>query len=66
MRHPHQSLSRDQIIDHVWNMEYASGSKLVEVYIHLLRKKIDAGYDEKLIQTVRGLGYRIGSDETPT
>jgi two-component system OmpR family response regulator len=66
MRHPHQILSRDQIIEHVWNMEYASGSKLIEVYIHLLRKKIDAGYDEKLIQTVRGLGYRIGSDETPT
>ncbi len=63
MRHPDQVLTRNQIIDHVWNMEFESGSKLIEVYIHALRKKIDAGHDEKLIQTVRGLGYRIGRDE---
>jgi DNA-binding response OmpR family regulator len=61
MRHPNQVLSRDQIIEHVWNMEFDSGSKLIEVYIYALRKKIDAGHELKLIQTVRGLGYRIGS-----
>jgi len=66
MRHPDQVLTRDQIIDHVWNMEFESGSKLIEVYIHSLRKKIDEGYDEKLIQTVRGMGYRIGRNESPT
>lgn len=65
MRHPNQVLTRDQIIDHVWNMEFESGSKLIEVYIHSLRKKIDEGHDEKLIQTVRGLGYRMGRDESP-
>lgn len=64
LRHPNQVLTRDQIIDHVWNMEFESGSKLIEVYIHSLRKKIDEGHDEKLIQTVRGLGYRIGRDES--
>ncbi|MCG3212694.1 MAG: Transcriptional activator protein CopR [Anaerolineae bacterium] len=63
LRHPNQVLTRDQIIDHVWNMEFESGSKLIEVYIHSLRKKIDDGRAEKLIQTVRGLGYRIGRDE---
>ena len=61
MRHPQQVLSRDQIIDHVWNMEFESGSKLIEVYISNLRKKIDEGYEPKLIHTVRGLGYRIGA-----
>jgi DNA-binding response OmpR family regulator len=64
MRHPNQVLTRDQIIDHVWNMEFESGSKLIEVYIHSLRKKIDEGHAEKLIRTVRGLGYRMGRDES--
>lgn len=63
MHHPGQVLTRDQIIDHVWNMEFESDSKLIEVYISSLRKKIDAGHDLKLIQTVRGLGYRISADE---
>ncbi|MBA3868056.1 MAG: response regulator transcription factor [Anaerolineae bacterium] len=63
MRHPYQVLSRQQIIERVWDMDYDSESKLIEVYIHWLRKKIDDGHDEKLIQTVHGLGYRIGSHE---
>ena len=61
MRHPNQILSRDQIIEHVWNIDYDAQSKLIEFYIHSLRKKIDDG-DVKLIQTVRGLGYRISAD----
>ncbi len=63
MRHPRQVLSRQQIIERVWDMDYDSESKLIEVYIHLLRKKIDDGHDEKLIQTVHGFGYRIGNHE---
>ncbi|MEJ2750858.1 MAG: winged helix-turn-helix domain-containing protein, partial [Anaerolineae bacterium] len=58
-----QVLSREQIIDHVWNMEFESGSKLIEVYISNLRKKIDEGHPLKLIHTVRGLGYRLGDYE---
>lgn len=64
MRHAGQVLTRDQIIDHVWDMDFESGSKLIEVYIHALRKKIDEGNPHKLIQTIRGLGYRISVDET--
>ena len=63
MRHAGQVLTRNQIIDHVWNMEFEPGSKLIEVYVSSLRKKIDQGRPEKLIQTVRGLGYRISADE---
>lgn len=63
MRHPDQVLSRGQIINHVWNMEFESGSKLIEVYISNLRKKIDEGHRLKLIHTVRGLGYRLGDYE---
>ncbi len=63
MRNPNRVLSRDQIIEHVWNMEYDAESKLIEVYIYNLRKKIDEGFERKLIQTVRGLGYRIAGHE---
>jgi DNA-binding response OmpR family regulator len=63
MRHAGQILSRDQIIDKVWNMEFAAESKLIEVYIYSLRKKIDDGHAHKLIQTVRGLGYRIADSD---
>ncbi len=64
MRHPGQVLSRDHIIDKVWNLTFNSDSKLIDVYIHTLRKKIDAGHSHQLIQTVRGLGYRISANAT--
>ena len=60
MRHPNQVLTRDQIIDHVWNMEFESGSKLIEVYIHTLRKKIESDpAHPRYIQTHVGIGYRL-------
>ena len=62
LRHADQVVTRDQIIDHVWNADFDSGSKLVEVYIYHLRKKIDEGHATKLIHTVRGIGYRLGGD----
>jgi DNA-binding response OmpR family regulator len=64
MRHPGQVLSREQIIDHVWNADFNSGSKLIEVYIYHLRRKLDDGHSVKLIHTVRGLGYKIDDDGT--
>ena len=63
MRHANQVLSRQQIVEHVWDMNYDAESKLIEVYIHWLRKKIDDGHEDKLIHTVHGLGYRIGDNE---
>ena len=50
-------LTRDKIEQHVWNYEYEGGSNIVDVYIRYLRKKIDSGFDVKLIHTVRGAGY---------
>ena len=50
-------LTRTMILDHVWDLDYDGGSNLVEVYVNYLRKKVDAGHDVKLIQTVRGAGY---------
>ncbi len=50
-------VSRQQILDHVWEYDYESYSNLIDVYIKDLRKKIDIDEDRKLIQTVRGVGY---------
>lgn len=50
-------LSREKIENHIWNFDYEGGTNVVDVYISYLRKKIDTGYDKKLIHTIRGKGY---------
>lgn len=52
-------LSRDKIEQHIWNYDYEGSSNIIDVYIRTLRNKIDADYEDKLIQTVRGVGYVI-------
>ena len=52
-------LSREKIEDHIWNFDYEGGTNVVDVYISYLRRKIDDGFDEKLIRTVRGSGYML-------
>ncbi|HEX3052267.1 MAG TPA: winged helix-turn-helix domain-containing protein [Aggregatilineaceae bacterium] len=63
MRHPNQVLTRTQIGEHVWNFDFYNESNVVDVYIGYLRRKIDTGSDYSLIQTIRGVGYRISEDE---
>ncbi|MBP6600475.1 MAG: response regulator transcription factor [Verrucomicrobiales bacterium] len=60
MRSPGRVLSRMQICEHVWSYTFDPDTNLVDVYIQRLRKKIDREYSVKLIETVRGVGYRIG------
>lgn len=50
-------MSREKIENSVWNYDYMGGTNVIDVYIRYLRKKIDEGYDRKLIHTVRGAGY---------
>ncbi|MGI6031187.1 MAG: response regulator transcription factor [Eubacteriales bacterium] len=57
IRHQGQVVSRTRLEDHIWNYDYAGGSNVVDVYITYLRKKIDSGYDTKLLHTVRGSGW---------
>lgn len=52
-------LSRSQLESHVWDYDFEGGSNIVDVYVRYLRKKIDDGFETKLIQTVRGVGYTI-------
>lgn len=56
-------LSRENIENHIWNFDYEGGTNVVDVYIRYLRKKIDEGYDRKMIETVRGSGYVIRDGE---
>lgn len=57
LRHPNRPLSRTEILEHVWDIHFDNNSNVIDVYINLLRKKIDVPYDHKLIQTVVGYGY---------
>ena len=59
MRHPGQALTRTQILDHVWRYDADAISNVVDIYIHYLRDKIDRGFQQPLIKTIRGVGYRI-------
>jgi DNA-binding response OmpR family regulator len=59
MRHPGKVLTRTQIIEHVWRYDTEALSKVVDLYIHYLRDKIDQGFAHPLIKTVRGIGYKI-------
>jgi two-component system copper resistance phosphate regulon response regulator CusR len=63
MRNHGRAVSRPMIIEHVWNFSFDTMTNVVDVYINYLRKKVDGGETLKLIQTVRGVGYRIGSPQ---
>ena len=62
MRHPNKTLTKDQIIGHVWNYDADILPNTVEVYIGYLRNKIDKPFPKKpaLIHTIRGFGYKMG------
>ena len=55
-------LSREKIENHIWNFDYEGGTNVVDVYISYLRKKIDGQHAQKLIKTVRGVGYVLRDD----
>lgn len=56
-------LSRERLEQHIWNYDFSGGSNVIDVYIRYLRKKIDEGFDQKLIHTVRGAGYVLKEEE---
>ncbi|MDE3167246.1 MAG: response regulator transcription factor [Acidobacteriota bacterium] len=63
MRNKGRPLSRTMIVEHVWDMDYDGLTNIVDVYIRHLRSKIDDRFPQKLIQTVRGIGYMIDVPE---
>src|SRR4030081_2658543 len=54
-------LSRTMIIEHVWDQSFDGITNIVDVYVRHLRSKIDEGHEQKLIRTVRGVGYSISN-----
>lgn len=59
MRHPDQVLSREQILNAVWGFDFDPGTKVLEVYVGYLRRKLGDGDGTDPIETVRGVGYRL-------
>jgi DNA-binding response OmpR family regulator len=61
MRNPGRVLTREMITDRLWAFDAAGMTNVIDVYVSRLRRKIDDPEDTKLIHTVRGAGYRIGT-----
>ncbi len=57
LRHPRQVLTRDVIYDSVWGYDFGGESNIIEVYVRYLRQKLERGDEERLLHTVRGVGY---------
>lgn len=66
MMNSRKILNRNTILEHVWESPVGSAStNLIDVYMNNLRKKIDGSHEEKLIQTIHGVGYRLGAESQP-
>jgi DNA-binding response OmpR family regulator len=59
MRHPDQVLSREQILNAVWGFDFDPGTKVLEVYVGYLRRKLGEAVEGEVIETVRNVGYRL-------
>jgi two-component system response regulator MprA len=59
MRHPNQVLTRDQIYNRIWGYDFGGESNIIEVYIRYLRSKLEADGEQRLLHTVRGVGYAL-------
>jgi DNA-binding response OmpR family regulator len=59
LQHPNQVLTRTMIVEQVWGYDFDNFSNVVDVYVNYLRNKVDRGFEPKLIQTIRGVGYLL-------
>ena len=59
LRNKNRVLTRTMISEKIWDIDFITESNIVDVYINLLRAKIDKGYDQKIIKTVRSVGYIV-------
>lgn len=66
MRHPDRVLSRTQIAQHVWSFDFYGDFKVIDVYIGYIRRKLGQDAVFPLIQTIRGVGYRINTTPNPS
>jgi DNA-binding response OmpR family regulator len=66
LRNPGRVLSRSLIAQHVWGVAFDTFTNVIDVYVNYLRRKIDAGFEPKLVHTVRGAGYVLRVPEPET
>jgi two-component system, OmpR family, response regulator MprA len=59
LRHPRRVLTRARVLEQVWGYDYLGGSNVIDVYVRVLREKLETGGNLRLIQTVRGVGYAL-------
>jgi len=57
LQNPRRVLSRSDILENVWGYDFSTNTKVVDVYVNYLRKKIERESDTKILQTVTGFGY---------
>jgi two-component system OmpR family response regulator len=62
LRHAGQVVTRTMLLENVWEYHFDPQTNVVDVHISKLRQKIDAGFSPALLQTVRGVGYRLGAE----
>jgi len=62
LTHPERVLSRSEIAENVWETHFDTGTNFIDVYINYLRKKIDKGFDKKLIHTKPGMGFILKAE----
>src|SRR5579859_684283 len=61
VRHPNRLITREMVLDHVWDCDFEGTSNVVDVYIRRLRRRIDDPYEVKLFETIYGCGYRLNA-----
>jgi DNA-binding response OmpR family regulator len=61
LKNPHKVISRMDILENVWGVNFDFGTNVVDVYVNYLRNKMDKNFDTKIIQTVVGMGYILRS-----
>jgi two-component system copper resistance phosphate regulon response regulator CusR len=62
LRNPNRVLTRTAIGEHVWDMNFDSDSNVIDVYVSMLRRKIDRDFDTPLIHTIKGSGYMLSME----
>jgi DNA-binding response OmpR family regulator len=63
MRNPNRLITREMVLSHLWDYGQTLASNVVDVHVRRLRRKLDDPFDEKLIETIRGAGYRLRKPE---
>lgn len=61
--HARRVMTREQLIDHVWGVDFYGNERVVDVYVGQVRRKLEAAGASNLIETVRGVGYKFTDDE---